>query len=93
MARAKYIYFIRDVKQHLVGTFTVKHEAHRWMIKTGRTFSHFELSRMKDGVQDKEEEVILWDEGYVKQQNEAVDHVFTNGQFLLEPKDGTPDGH
>jgi hypothetical protein len=65
MARSKYIYLIRSAinPATLLGTFTVKHEANTWLMRSEYNQDTARLSRMRDGAfSDKEEEEIPWSE-------------------------------
>lgn len=66
MARSKYIYHIREPKQGLlIASFTVKYEAHQWMVRSGFSFSDYNLFRVRDGILDigqKKEVKVDWDE-------------------------------
>jgi hypothetical protein len=53
MARSKYIYHIRGNSSGcIIASFTVKSEAHTWMVKSERNFDRFMLVRVRDGVCD-----------------------------------------
>jgi len=66
MARSKYIYHIREPDQGLIiAAFTVKREAHEWMIRSGHHFLEYNLFRMRDGSCEfgqKFETRVNWDE-------------------------------
>ncbi|MHC4296514.1 MAG: hypothetical protein ACYS7Y_04375 [Planctomycetota bacterium] len=63
MARAKYIYLIRNMDGLLVSAHTVKHEAHTWAQRNSPDpADHYKLSRMNDGAaQTKLEVEIPWE--------------------------------
>ncbi len=65
MARSKYIYHIREPEEGLIiASFTVKHEAHDWMVRSGRSFLEHNLFRMRDGLCEfgqKFETLVAWD--------------------------------
>lgn len=66
MARSGYIYHIREPEEGLIiASFTVKHEAHEWMRKSGLRFLEHNLFRMRDGLCGfgiKTEVRVDWDE-------------------------------
>ena len=65
MARAGYIYHIREIGDTtLLGSFTVKHEAHTWADRfSGHPREALQLSRARDGVhaEGKSEVLVPWD--------------------------------
>ncbi|MEN6367598.1 MAG: hypothetical protein ABFC88_12345 [Thermoguttaceae bacterium] len=65
MARSTYIYFVRTHAGNLLGSFTVKHEAHSWVDRyPGYRRQDLQLSRMRDGDVDEKEEILIdWDDG------------------------------
>ncbi len=66
MARSGYIYHIREPEAGLlIASFTVKREAHEWMVRSGLDFDFYNLFRMRDGFCEfgqKIETKADWDE-------------------------------
>ena len=64
MARSQYIYFVRYRQCNtLLGAFTVKREARIWATDySGHPLESMKLSSMRDGVMDKIEQDIDWEQ-------------------------------
>jgi len=87
MARSGYIYHVRRKNDNggLLGSFTVKREAHEWVKSSKWNYSEVVLSRMVDGVKEspiKTETEIPWDKPSAREVAQALsDHFYKNKQF------------
>lgn len=61
MPRSKYIYLIRSAVNPatVLGAFTVKHEANLWLLRSEYDQDTAELSRIRDGLDERKDEVTI----------------------------------